>query len=103
MAAPATVPRAPKNDPSTALVAAAPAPAITLLTVRSTLRAGCSALCVLPVGPPPGNLCTGGPGGCADRGGVGRDGLGSSGMAPVHDHDRATRVQPVQRELTTDR
>ena len=29
MAAPATVPRAPKNDPSTALVAAAPAPAIT--------------------------------------------------------------------------
>ena len=43
MAAPATVPRAPKNDPSTALVAAAPAPAITLLTVRSTLRAGRSA------------------------------------------------------------
>jgi hypothetical protein len=39
MAAPATVPKAPKNDPSTALVAAAPAPAITLLTVRSTLRA----------------------------------------------------------------
>ena len=34
-AAPATVPIAPKNDPSTALVAAAPAPAMTLLTVRS--------------------------------------------------------------------
>jgi hypothetical protein len=29
------VPIAPKNDPSTALVAAAPAPAMTLLTVRS--------------------------------------------------------------------
>src|SRR4051812_24458508 len=57
MAAPATVPRAPKYDPSTALVAAAPAPAITLLTVRSTLRAGCSALCGLPVGGPlPGDL-----------------------------------------------
>jgi hypothetical protein len=37
MAAPATVPKAPKYDPSTALVAAAPAPAITLLSVRSTL------------------------------------------------------------------
>lgn len=34
-AAPATVPIAPKNDPSTALVAAALAPAMTLLTVRS--------------------------------------------------------------------
>ena len=34
-AAPLTVPIAPKNDPSTALVAAAPAPATTLLTVRS--------------------------------------------------------------------
>jgi hypothetical protein len=42
------------------------------------------------VGPLPGDLGTGGRGGCADRGGVGRDGLRSSGMAPVHDHDRAT-------------
>jgi hypothetical protein len=63
-----------------------------LLTVRSTLRAGCSALCGLPVGALPGDLGTGGRGGCADRGGVGRDGLRSSGMAPVHDHDLATTV-----------
>jgi hypothetical protein len=34
-AAPATVPIAPKNEPSTALTAAAPAPATSLLTVRS--------------------------------------------------------------------
>ena len=34
-AAPPTVPIAPKYEPSTALVAAAPAPATTLLTVRS--------------------------------------------------------------------
>ena len=34
-AAPPTVPSAPKNDPSTALVAAAPAPATSLLTLRS--------------------------------------------------------------------
>jgi len=60
--------------------------------VRSTLRAGCSALCGLPVGALPGDLGTGGRGGCADRGGVGRDGLRSSGMAPVHDHDLATTV-----------
>ena len=73
-AAPVTVPMAPKNDPSTALVAAAPAPAITLLTVRSTLRAGCSALRGLPVGPLPGGLGTGGRGGRADRDGVGWDG-----------------------------
>jgi hypothetical protein len=34
-AAPLTVPIAPKNDPAIALAAAAPAPATTLVTVRS--------------------------------------------------------------------
>ncbi len=37
IAAPTTVPAAPKNAPSTAAVAAAPAPAITLLTESSIL------------------------------------------------------------------
>jgi hypothetical protein len=38
-AAPTTVPSAPKTDPATALVAAAPAPAMTLLTVRPAFGA----------------------------------------------------------------
>ena len=48
-AAPATVPIAPKNDPSTALVAAALAPAMTLLTVRSRFfGSGAAATVVAP-------------------------------------------------------
>ena len=52
-AAPLTVPMAPKNDPSTALVAAAPAPATSLLTVRSFFFCSCAVATtvVAPVGP----------------------------------------------------
>jgi hypothetical protein len=39
-AAPTTVPSAPNADPTTAAVTAAPAPAITLLTVRPGFAAG---------------------------------------------------------------
>src|SRR6478672_7435428 len=56
-AAPVTVPNAPKNDPHTALMAAAPAPAMTLVAVRSFF--GGSATAVVgpvsdaPLGNPP--------------------------------------------------
>ena len=63
-AAPVTVPMAPKNDPSTALVAAAPAPATSLLTVRSFFFCSCAVATtevapVAPVAPAP-NACVGG-------------------------------------------
>src|SRR4051794_38622406 len=79
-AAPSTVPAAPKNDPTTALVAAAPAPAMTLLTVRSGLAGG-SATGALGVaaavpGPAPGR--GGGPTGRGGGGGGARGG----GAAP---------------------
>src|SRR3954447_18454486 len=96
-AAPSTVPAAPKNDPTTALVAAAPAPAMTLLTVRSG-RAGRSATGALAVAGAvraPAPVRGGGPAGrggygygaggrrCGGSGAIRRRDGGGCGMAPV--------------------
>src|SRR5688500_3810422 len=94
-AAPSTVPAAPKNDPTTALVAAAAAPAITLLTVRSGPRGGSAtrAPAVAAAVRAPAPVRGGGPAGrggygaggrrCAGSEASGRDG-GGCGIAPVH-------------------
>src|SRR5829696_9621801 len=95
-AAPSTVPAAPKNDPTTALVAAAPAPAMTLLTVRSGGAGGSAtgALAVTAAVRAPAAVRGGEPAGrggdeygaggrrCGGSGAIGRDG-GGCGMAPV--------------------
>src|SRR4051794_18712893 len=96
-AAPSTVPAAPKNDPTTALVAAAPAPAMTLLTVRSGLAGGSAtgALALAAAVRAPAPVRGGGPTGrggyaaggrrCGGSGAIRRDGDGGGccGMAPV--------------------
>src|SRR3954451_19053783 len=95
-AAPSTVPAAPKNDPTTALVAGAPAPAMTLLTLRSGLDGGSAtgalALALAAVRAPA-PVRGGGPTGrggygaggrrCAGSGAIGRLDGGGCGMAPV--------------------
>src|SRR3954471_3365057 len=94
-AAPSTVPAAPKNDPTTALVAAAPAPAMTLLTVRAGLagRSATGALAVAAAVGAPARVRGGGPAGrggygaggrrCGGSGAIGRRDGGGCGMAPV--------------------
>ena len=67
-----TVPIAPKNDPSIALVAAAPAPAMTLLTVRSRFFCSACAVVTVAVAPvPPAGVAAGGANAWVGRGAPG--------------------------------